>query len=79
MFGTVAGLVLIAASLSVIPIWSILAFPIVHAAPGLVGHRLFDRDEELGDLRITRTDYPLWWFIIANHLLTFDVLTMRQR
>jgi hypothetical protein len=44
------------------------------AAPGLIGHRLFDRDAEVGDLRITRSDYPLWWFIRANHRMTLDVI-----
>jgi hypothetical protein len=55
--------------------WAALAYPIVHAVPGLIGHRLFERSGAVGDVRITRTDYPLWWFIIANHRLTWEVLT----
>lgn len=76
MVGTVAGLALLGgAAAMVINPWLALAFPIVHAAPGLIGHRLFDRNEGVGDLRVTRSDYPLWWFIRANHRMTWDVLT----
>ena len=75
--GVIAGLGLIAASMMVWPWWTALGFPIVHVAPGLVGHRLFDRDEALGDVRLTRTDFPLWWFLIANHLMAARVLTFR--
>jgi hypothetical protein len=77
ILGVIAGLGLIAASLTIWPLWSAVAFPIVHAAPGLIGHRLFDRDEALGDVRLTRTDYPLWWFIAANHMMTVAVLMGR--
>jgi hypothetical protein len=80
MLGTVAGLALLAAAaLGAVAPWWALAFPIVHAAPGLIGHRLFDRDAAIGDLRITRSDYPLWWFIRANHRMTLDVLIGRWR
>jgi hypothetical protein len=75
--GVIAGLALLVASVTVWPLWSALAFPVVHVAPGLLGHRLFDRDEALGDVRLTRTDFPLWWFLIANHLMAFRVLTLR--
>jgi hypothetical protein len=75
--GVVAGLALIGASFTVWPLWTVLAFPVVHVVPGLLGHRLFDRDETLGDMRITRTDYPLWWFLVANHLMAVRVLTFR--
>jgi hypothetical protein len=76
--GTLAGLALLAAAaVQLLPLWSALAFPIVHALPGLIGHRLFDRDAAVGDIRITRSDYPLWWFIRANHRMTWDVLTGR--
>lgn len=75
--GVVAGLAVVAASLTVWPLWTMLAFPVAHVAPGLIGHRLFDRDEAVGDLRITRQDYPLWWFLVANHLMAARVLTFR--
>lgn len=77
IIGVVAGLAVIAASLSVWPLWAALVFPIVHVVPGLIGHRFFDRDQAVGDLRLTRTDYPLWWFLIANHLMAARVLTLR--
>jgi hypothetical protein len=53
--------------------WGLL-YPVVHAAPGLIGHRLFERNAEVGDVRLDRTDHPLWWFIIGNHLMFLDVL-----
>lgn len=51
------------------PAW-LLLYPLVHAAPGLLGHRLFERSAAVGDLRVTRRDYPGPWFIAANHWLT---------
>jgi hypothetical protein len=79
MLGTVAGLALLAAVFmgSLSP-WWILAFPIVHVAPGLLGHRLFERNKDVGDMRITRTDFPGYWFMIANHVLLFRLLTGRR-
>jgi hypothetical protein len=77
IIGVLAGLALIAASITIWPWWTALGFPIAHVAPGLLGHRLFDRDQALGDIRLTRTDFPLWWFVIANHLMAARVLTFR--
>ncbi|MFM7735794.1 MAG: Mpo1-like protein, partial [Alphaproteobacteria bacterium] len=59
--------------------WTLLAlaYPVVHALPGLVGHRLFERNEAVGDLRVLRKDFPLPWFIAANHRLTWDALRGR--
>jgi hypothetical protein len=70
IFGTLAGLVLLIASVTIIPLWWALLFPIVHVAPGLVGHRLFDRNEAVGDMRVLRKDFPLWWFLLGNHRMT---------
>jgi hypothetical protein len=72
--GTISGLVLVVASLTTIPIWWALVFPVVHAAPGLLGHRLFERNPELGDVRFVGGDYPGLWFIAANHIMTAQVL-----
>jgi hypothetical protein len=77
IIGVFAGLGVIVASLTVWPLWTMLTFPVAHVLPGLFGHRFFDRDERLGDVRLTRTDFPLWWFLVANHLMTFRVLTLR--
>lgn len=74
IFGTISGLMLLLASLTVIPIWWALLFPIVHAAPGLLGHRLFERNPELGDVRFVGGHYPGLWFIWANHLMTAQAL-----
>jgi hypothetical protein len=77
IIGVMLGLGLIVASLTIWPLWTLLGFPVVHAAPGLIGHRFFDRDEAVGDVRLRRTDFPLWWFIVANHMMTAQVLTAR--
>ncbi|HYX34106.1 MAG TPA: Mpo1-like protein [Oligoflexus sp.] len=53
--------------------WLVLLYPIVHGVPGIIGHRMFERDNSVGDLRINRRDFPLWWFIIANHILTYQI------
>jgi hypothetical protein len=75
MIGTLGGLGLIALALTVWPWWAMLAWPLVNVLPGQVGHRLFERNPAVGDLRITRTDYPVYWFLIANHILTARLLT----
>jgi hypothetical protein len=77
--GTIAGLTLIIAVLfALISPWWTLAFPIVHAAPGLIGHRLFERSDAVGDVRITRTDFPPHWFIAANHIFLWRLMTGRR-
>jgi hypothetical protein len=70
MAGTIAGVLLLIASATVTSAWWALAFPVVHVLPGLIGHRLFERAEAIGDARIFRTDVPGWWFIVANHMMT---------
>ena len=77
IIGVFSGLGVIVASLTIWPLWTALAFPVAHVVPGLIGHRLFDRDEAVGDARLTRTDFPLWWFLVANHLMVARVLTLR--
>jgi hypothetical protein len=59
--------------------WLVVLWPIVHAAPGLLGHRLFERNEAVGDVRVTRTDFPPHWFIGANHWMALDVLRGKLR
>jgi hypothetical protein len=62
------------------PWWLVLAlFPVVHAAPGLLGHRLFERNADVGDARWRRADYPAWWFIVGNHRMTGEWLLGRSR
>jgi hypothetical protein len=76
--GTVAALVLLGLAATVWPLWSALLFPVVHVAPGLIGHRLFERNAAVGDVRVTRKDVPLWWFVVGNHILTARILTWRS-
>jgi hypothetical protein len=73
VFGTVGSAVFLIWALTSTYWWLALLYPAVHALPGLLGHRLFEKSPELGNLRINRTDFPLWWFIIANHILTAKV------
>jgi hypothetical protein len=79
MFGTAAGiaLLLVVVAGTISPWWA-LAFPVVHVVPGLIGHRLFERNEDVGDARLLRTDFPLYWFMIANHIELWTLITGRQ-
>ena len=60
------------------PAWlaALLLFPVVHATPGLIGHRVFERsaDARVGDVRVLRTDFPLRFFLFGNHVLAASVL-----
>jgi hypothetical protein len=76
-FGTIAGLVYVAAMLLAGSPWLVLLFPAVHAIPGLIGHRLVERNAAVGDVRVTRKDYPPHWFIAANHCMTWELFTGR--
>jgi hypothetical protein len=74
LIGVAAGLTVIGVGLTIWPIWTILLFPLAHAFPGLLGHRLFERDQTVGDVRVTRKDVPAWWFLVANHMLVVDLI-----
>jgi hypothetical protein len=54
--------------------WLALAYPVVHAAPGLAGHRLFERNPAVGDVRVLRRDFPMAWFVLGNHVLVLDLM-----
>jgi hypothetical protein len=56
------------------PAWALL-HPLLHALPGLLGHRLWERNASVGDVRVTRKDYSPLWFIAGNHWMTWDLLT----
>jgi hypothetical protein len=79
VLGTVAGLLFVPMALLSPWPWLVLLFPLVHAVPGLVGHRLFERSAQVGDLRVMRKDFSPLWFIAANHLLTLDRLRAALR
>ncbi len=73
--GTVLGLALLPAVWWwQLPGWLALAFPLVHALPGLVGHRLFEQKAAVGNLRVNRKDHSPLWFIAANHVMTWQLL-----
>lgn len=55
--------------------WALLAYPFVHAMPGLLAHRWVERNAAVGDLRVTRKDYSPLWFIAGNHRMVWDLLT----
>jgi hypothetical protein len=74
MIGVACGLATLVAALTIAPLWTAILFPVAHAAPGLIGHRMFERDANVGDVRVFRSDVPGWWFLIANHMLAIDLL-----
>ena len=74
VFGTVAGIVFVGAVMASLMPYLVLLFPVVHAVPGLVGHRLFERNAVVGDVRVLRKDFSPLWFIAANHVMTLDLL-----
>ncbi len=47
------------------------------AVSRLIGHRLLGCNVAVGDARWRRTDDPGWWFIVANHRMTFARLAGR--
>ncbi|WP_108975304.1 Mpo1-like protein [Leptospira ryugenii] len=74
VIGTVMGLVWIPFATFYLHPIMLVCFPIIHGLPGILAHRLFERNEEVGDLRINRKDYPNLWFVIANHIITFQLV-----
>lgn len=72
--GTVASTVYLVAVLWLGWPWLALLYPGLHAAPGLIGHRLFERNEAIGDVRVLRKDHSPLWFIAGNYRMTFDLL-----
>lgn len=75
--GTLLGIVVLAMAIATGSLWLGLTAPLVHVVPGIIGHRFLERSAEVSDLRVTRRDYPLWWFLVANHRMTFEILTGR--
>jgi hypothetical protein len=74
VLGTWAGLAWIVLCVYNSHYWLLLLFPVIHAVPGLIGHRLFERNEDVGDLRVTRQDFSPLWFIVANHLMSIEII-----
>lgn len=74
ILGVLLSAAVVAYAIGTAQYWYLLAYPIVHALPGLIGHRLFERNAAVGDVRLNRRDHPLVWFIVGNHMMTIDVL-----
>ncbi len=55
--GTFVSAAILAATFAFSAPWWALLYPVVHAVPGLVGHRLFERIAAVGDVRVLRTDF----------------------
>jgi hypothetical protein len=62
IFGTLAGLAWVAATLAAPGFWKLSA--------------LVERSEAVGDARWRRSDFPAWLFILANHRLTAERLVL---
>ncbi len=54
-------------------------FPIVHAVPGLIGHKLFEPNAAVGDVRVFRKDYPTYYFLFGNHVMTMNIFLSRHK
>jgi hypothetical protein len=78
LVGVAAGLALIGMAFGFGQPWAALAWPVAQTLPGLVGHRFFERHDGVGDVRVTRRDFPLWWFVVGNHRLFLEVLLGRR-
>lgn len=78
--GTLAGLAWVPLTLSAPGLWklAVLLFPVVHGAPGILGHRFLERSDAVGDARWRRKDFSPWMFIAANHRLSFERLVLRK-
>ena len=50
----------------------------IHASPGLIGHYLFERNDLVGNVRVFRNDYPGYWFLFGNHVMTCNILTLNH-
>jgi hypothetical protein len=70
--GTVLGILFIVLCVLFWPLYWLILFPVVHAVPGLIGHKLFERNLDVGDVRVFRKDFSPLWFIAANHVLTYQ-------
>jgi hypothetical protein len=75
VLGTLASLAFVPLVIVYFSLWWLLLYPVIHALPGLLGHRLFERNASVGDVRVMRKDYPGVWFIAGNHLLTLMLFT----
>jgi hypothetical protein len=76
VIGTLASIALLfGIFMGILPLWLLILYPVVHAAPGLLGHKLFEPNAAVGNLRVFRTDYPGRWFLVGNHIMTFRILT----
>lgn len=71
--GTIAGTLYVPLVLVYWPLYWLLLYPVVHALPGLIGHRLFERNAVVGDVRVLRKDFSPLWFIAGNHVLTYQL------
>ncbi len=74
-FGVYLSLALFPLSLYFMNGFILIAYLPLHGLPGLIGHYFFERSHQVGNVRITRKDYPIYWFIIANNLMAFQALT----
>lgn len=74
ILGTLLALAFLPVVILYLPLYLLVLFPVLHAGPGLIGHRLFERNAAVGDVRVTRKDYPNAWFMLGNHIMTAQIL-----
>ena len=81
VLGTILSILYLILCVNVLSPWYLLLYPIVHATPGLIGHKLYEpsNDPSVGDTRVFRTDFPGYYFLAGNHVLTWQVLTGQHK
>ncbi len=51
-----------------------MLYPPALAVPDPIGHRVFERNPEVGDVRVLRRDISPLCFITGNPVMTFELL-----
>ena len=75
VLGTASSIVLVVYVIAQRRPLALLLWPVLNIVPGLIGHRLFERNSDVGDMRFMRTDYPGMWFLLGNHVMLWELVT----
>jgi hypothetical protein len=57
----------------------LLLTPVLLIVPGQIGHRIWERNGDVGDVRVFRSDFPGIWFLFGNHVMAYNYLTGQHR
>lgn len=73
--GTILSALLIPYAIATRRPWFLLLWPLLIIVPGGIGHRFFERNFEVGDVRVLRNDYPKLWFLWGNNAMVWELIT----